>query len=121
MNSSGSWRDERGSSEERAGVHHVVTMKPVFKNPDEATFADLGQHLILEQPSQAEPGHCCADHHGRVVERQLPFHAHLQLAAVLLQFPCIKAARRRLAQIDALMIGQVLRGARLRMGGKISG
>jgi hypothetical protein len=46
------------------------------------------------------------------VEDELTFDMHLQLAAVLLEFPGIQAAPRRETQIDAVVIDQLLRPRR---------
>ena len=77
--------------------------------------------MIFHDTSEAEPGDGSTEHHGRVVEDKLTFHADFQLASVLSQLPGVDPAGGRQPQVDALVVGQVLRRVRLRVGCKIGG
>ena len=77
-------------------------------------------HLILRQVCQAEPVQCRVQPDGDVVEHQLPLDPHLQLHARLSRTPMRKPAIGRQAQIDAVMVGQILRPLRPRPLGEVS-
>ena len=64
---------------------------------------------VLRHIGQAKSGQRRIEHLSSAVEDELAFDAHLQLAAALLELPGVQPAIGRQAQIDATVVGQVLR------------
>lgn len=77
--------------------------------------------MILDHEGDTMPGKCGVDGQIDVVEDQLPFDLHLQLAAILFEFPDVQAARTDEAQIYAAVLSEVTRHLRRTMSGKIIG
>ena len=90
----GGW-DSRGGSRRRAGTNRPARA-PAGRS------ARSSRHMILRQIGEAEPGERRLEPQVRsAVEHQLPFDAHIQLAAVLFELPGVEAAEvgsRRLMQ-----------------------
>src|SRR5687768_1421731 len=77
--------------------------------------------LIFHDEAEPEPGGGGTDEHADVVEGEPPLDAHSHLATVLLQFPRIKTTSAQHPQVDALMLGQVLRFVRDRPRPEVRG
>jgi hypothetical protein len=100
-----------------ARVVEVVAWKgrtPVGEHPDEPSIGEVRLHLILGQVRNTQPGHGRVHSQGDVVEDQLPFDTHLQLAPAFLEFPGVEAAVSRQTKSDAVVGSQVLRRLRPR-------
>ena len=81
----------------------------------------MGLCHVLRHIGQPEPDQRCIEHLECAVEDQLAFDMHLDLAPVLLEFPCVESAMRRQTQIDAIMPDQLLRPLRFRAPLEIRG
>jgi hypothetical protein len=64
---------------------------------------------ILPCVGQAETSQRRIEHLDSAVEDELAFNAHPQFAAAFFELPRVQPAIRRQAQIDAVVVGQVLR------------
>ena len=77
--------------------------------PLEPSLGKMRLHQILRQIGKAKAGQRRIEYLRDAVEDELPIDAHLQLAAALLKLPGVQPAIGRQAQIDAVVVGQVLR------------
>ena len=64
----------------------------------------MGPSHVLRQIGQAETGEGGIEGREDAVEDKLPLDAHVDLVAVLFEFPGVKTTLREEAQIDAKMI-----------------
>ena len=64
---------------------------------------------LLRQISQAESCQRRIEHLGSAIEDELAIDSHLQFAAASFELPRIQPSISCQAQIDALVIGQILR------------
>ena len=63
---------------------------------------------VLRHTRQAEAGQCRTESLHEAVENELAIDSHLQLAVAFFKLPGVQTAIRRQAQIDAVVVGQVL-------------
>ena len=62
---------------------------PILEHAFEPAFREMRLRHVLQYISGPEPGQCCIEHLERAVEHELAFDMHLELTAVLLEFPGI--------------------------------
>ncbi|KAG5725946.1 hypothetical protein E4T56_gene19971, partial [Termitomyces sp. T112] len=98
-----------------AGVIEVVSGKgraPVFQHADKAARRHRIMHDIVNRHGQTHARLGSLLHHARPAKGQLPFNADIHHPSVFLEFPCIKPAAAGPAQVDAIVLGQILRALR---------
>jgi hypothetical protein len=66
-------------------------------------------HLIFGQIRQAKASESGIEHQGDAVENKLTVHAHAQIAFSLLERPGVNSTMRWQTQVDAAVVGQILR------------
>lgn len=91
-----------------AGIIEVIPRKgrtPVGQNTHQVPGGDIRLHLILRQVGQSKPCERGVQAQSNVIEDKLSLDMHLDLAAVLREFPGIEAAVRRQAKINAFVGG----------------
>src|SRR5579872_2443258 len=107
--------DEQGKGRGRLTAAWVIEMitrerrTPVLQDANETAVRDESRRLILHHTGQPMPGHCGMENHLDIVRSELPLDAHAQFSSRLGELPSVHAARRRQTEIDAFMLGEVLR------------
>ena len=76
---------------------------PVIERPSEAALGKMRPRHVFRHIGEAEPGERRIKHLERAVEDELALDMHLQLAAIVLEFPGVQSATRRQTQIDAIV------------------
>lgn len=91
----------------------VVKMKPlpdrrVLRHDDlQPSSRAIGAHKVFLHEGQAESVACGGDHIVDIVENQPSFDPDVQLAAMIVQLPWVKAAMCRQSQVDAIVVSQI--------------
>ena len=67
---------------------------PVLKHSDQPSLGDHRRGLVVEDADKSEPRCRSAQHHGDIVERQLPIDVNVEFPTPPLQFLCIEPAGR---------------------------
>ncbi len=94
---------------------------PVLEHPPEAALVDVRLHKAFRQISQAEACEPGLEHLAGGVEEQLALDPHLEFARALFELPGVQPAMGGQAQIDAVVLDQVLRLPRFRPVAEIRG
>src|SRR5216683_2075368 len=87
-----------------ARVVEVITRirrAPILEHPLETALRDVRLRHVLWHIGQAESGQRRIEHLESAVEDESAFDMHLQLAAILLEFPGVQSAMCGETQIDA--------------------
>ena len=112
--------DEQGERGRRLPATRVVEVvarewrTPVGEHARESTFRHVRLHHVVHEARQPEASPRRVEHRIDAVENELTVDAHSQLAPTLLELPGVEATRARLAEIDAVVVDEILR--RLRLG-----
>lgn len=96
-----------------AGVVEVVSRKrraPVLEHSLQTSLGNMRYRHVLRHVSEAETGQCRIEHLARAVQHELAFDARVQFATTFLEFPCVEPAVGGQAQVDAVVLDQILRG-----------
>lgn len=107
--------DKHGESGHRLAPARIIKMiagigrAPVCEHTAQAALRDIRLSDILGHIGNAKSRHRSVEHLEGAVKGKLSFDMHVQLASVLLELPGIKSSSRRQAQINAVVIDQLLR------------
>lgn len=81
---------------------------PVLQDAHQPTIGQRIPQLVFRKESDAEAVDGGVANEGWLVKGHAAFHADIELAPVLLELSGVEAAQRRQADVDAVMISQVL-------------
>lgn len=87
---------------------------PFIEHLDQPPARQMLLDTIFHDEGQTETGNGRANDHIHIVADDLAFDPDSYLASIPLQFPGVETTATQEAQIDALMIGQLMRRARKR-------
>lgn len=82
---------------------------PIFHDPYDGAILDCGLDVKLWHKGNAETRLCGFDRKGGRVAGKLSLNPYLDLTSFLLELPRINPPVRRRADIDASVIGQIVR------------
>lgn len=94
---------------------------PVGEHADQPAVGDLALHEIFRDVGEAKPSQHSVHPQQAGVEHELAVDAHLHDVAALLELPGIDPAVGRQAEVDATVLGEILRLFRLAARGEIGG
>ena len=82
---------------------------PVCQDADEPTRLNVSLHLILGQVCESEPGRAAFNRSVMLLKYSCPWTCAFISRPGFLELPGIQAAVGRKSQVDAVVVGQVLR------------
>ena len=91
-----------------------------LKDAHQVPVVDQGIELVVGEARKPQPVERRVDDHRDVVAGELPADTDIQSAPVFFEFPGIDPAKGGQAQIDANVLGQVVRGLRFGMGREVT-
>src|SRR6476469_3079468 len=92
---------------------------PFFQNRVQLTCVDLRLQVIARQIAKPDPIDGCLSYESDVVDDELAFDTHVHGPAVAFEIPDGIASPGLMAQIDAIVLGQVVWRVRRTMLGEI--
>src|SRR5207302_2292963 len=99
----------RGSA---AGVVEVIAWvrrAPVLEHSLQTPFGQMLLHQVLRDIGQPQAVQGSIEHLGRAIEDQLPVHADVDFSPAFFELPSVQTATGGEAEIDAVVLRQLLR------------